>query len=123
LSASEPIIPNTLEFSAEMSQTVHLFRLIRRVLSDINPEAIDTYLISPAGRPSDVLTMQWLAKDAGVPDTALDIHATRIEALMYLRIGSRPAKRQQSQRIEDLRRSRGYLHGCKVGMRCRAGTA
>jgi phosphoenolpyruvate carboxylase len=73
LSTSEPLIPDKLEFSAETSQTVRLFRLIRRVLREINPEAIDTYLISAAGRPSDVLAVQWLAKEAGLPDTALDI--------------------------------------------------
>ncbi len=73
LSTSEPIIPDKLEFSAETSQTVRLFRLIRRLLREINPEAIDTYLISAAGRPSDVLAVQWLAKEAGLPDTALDI--------------------------------------------------
>jgi phosphoenolpyruvate carboxylase len=73
LSASQPMIPDKIEFSAETSQTVRLFRLMRRILSEINPEAIDTYVISAAGRPSDVLAVQWLAKEAGLPDTALDI--------------------------------------------------
>jgi phosphoenolpyruvate carboxylase len=87
LSTSEPIIPDKLEFSAETSQTVRLFRLIRRLLREINPEAIDTYLISAAGRPSDVLAVQWLAKEAGLSDTALDI-APLFETIEDLRAAS-----------------------------------
>lgn len=73
LSTSEPIIPEKLEFSAETRETVRLFRVIRRLLSEVNPAAIDTYLISGAGSPSDVLAVRWLVKEAGLPEAALTI--------------------------------------------------
>jgi len=67
------MIPETLEFSAETNETVGLFRLIARLLRDVAPESIDTYLISMAAGPSDVLEVQWLARETGIDESALDL--------------------------------------------------
>jgi phosphoenolpyruvate carboxylase len=84
LAARSRIIPETLDFSAETRETVGLFRLVARLLRDVAPEAIDTYLISMAAEPSDVLEVQWLAREAGIDEFALDI-APLIETIDDLR--------------------------------------
>ncbi len=71
--AGPRIMPEALDFSAETNETVSLFQLIARLLRDVAPESIDTYLISMAAGPSDVLEVQWLAREAGIDEAALDL--------------------------------------------------
>jgi phosphoenolpyruvate carboxylase len=84
LVADSRIPPETLDLSTDTRETVGLFRLVARLLRDVAPEAIDTYLISMATAPSDVLEVQWLARQAGIDEATLDI-APLIETIHDLR--------------------------------------
>ena len=55
-----------LVFSEETSQTVALFRLIRRAQEEIDDDAIQTYIISMTSAISNVLEVLLMAKDAGL---------------------------------------------------------
>jgi phosphoenolpyruvate carboxylase len=70
-----------MEVGPETRETVGLFRLVARLLRDVAPEAIDTYLIGMAAEPSDVLEVQWLAREAGIDEFALD-DLRRADAIM-----------------------------------------
>ena len=55
-----------LDFSPETNESVALFRLIREARSRIDPEAIQTYIISMTTSVSHVLEVLLLAKDAAL---------------------------------------------------------
>ena len=67
-----PLAPARLDFSDETNETLELFRLIRRAHERVGRQAIACYVISMTTRPSDVLAVLLMAKDAGVAD-ALDV--------------------------------------------------
>jgi phosphoenolpyruvate carboxylase len=69
---SRPLTPAHLDFSQATSESVALFRLIRRAHERVGAEAIDSYVISMTRGASDVLAVLLLARDAGVAD-ALDV--------------------------------------------------
>jgi Phosphoenolpyruvate carboxylase len=68
----------------DTSETVGLLRVVARLVRDVAPEAIDIYLVSMAAGASDVLEVQWLARQAGIDEAALDI-APWIETIDDLR--------------------------------------
>lgn len=68
LSSPRPLTPHALDLSDETTQTVELLRLVRRARARLGPDAVSTYVISMARRPSDVLGVLLLADDAGVAD-------------------------------------------------------
>ncbi len=55
-----------LDFSPETNESVALFRLIREARSRIDPEAIQTYIVSMTTSVSHILEVLLLAKDAGL---------------------------------------------------------
>jgi phosphoenolpyruvate carboxylase len=55
-----------LDFSAETSETIELFRLIRRAREMIGPDAIQTYIISMTTQVSHILEVVLFARDAGL---------------------------------------------------------
>jgi phosphoenolpyruvate carboxylase len=55
---------NGESYSAETVETVETFRTISALLTQISPEAIETYIISAAATASDVLAVLLLAKEA-----------------------------------------------------------
>ncbi|MEO5761648.1 MAG: phosphoenolpyruvate carboxylase, partial [Vicinamibacteria bacterium] len=61
-----------LDFSKNTNETLELFRLVRRAHDRIGHEAVETYIVSMTRGVADILSVQLLAKDAGVED-ALDI--------------------------------------------------
>ena len=61
-----PLIPYQLDFSPETNETVTVFRTIKRALDEISPDSVDSYIISMAKKPSDILSVQLLAKEAGL---------------------------------------------------------
>jgi phosphoenolpyruvate carboxylase len=61
-----PLIPHLLDFSPPTNETIETFRMVRKALDEISPEAIDSYVISMAQQPSDILAVQLLAKEAGL---------------------------------------------------------
>jgi len=72
LLGSRPLAPARLDFSAETNETLEVFRVIRRAHERVGRQAIESYVISMTTRPSDVLGVLLMAKDAGVAD-ALDV--------------------------------------------------
>ncbi|MFI4946087.1 MAG: phosphoenolpyruvate carboxylase, partial [Burkholderiales bacterium] len=67
-----PFAPHLLDFSPETSETLELFRLVRRAHERVGPRAIEAYVVSMTRGPSDLLAVLLMAKDAGVSDR-LDI--------------------------------------------------
>ena len=61
-----------LDFSRNTNETLELFRLVRRAHDRIGRAAVETYVVSMTRGVADILSVQLLAKDAGVED-ALDI--------------------------------------------------
>ncbi len=72
LAGARPLTPAHLDFSPATNETLELFRLARRALERLGPEALDSYVISMTRNASDVLAVLLLARDAGVAD-ALDV--------------------------------------------------
>jgi phosphoenolpyruvate carboxylase len=73
LSGGDPGLPEKLDCSPATAETIRLFRLIRAILTDVNSQVIDTYVVSMTRSPTDLLAVQWLAYQAKVPAAALDI--------------------------------------------------
>lgn len=62
LASKRPLFPRNWEPSAEVREVLDTCDIIARH----GPEALSTYVISMAGKPSDVLAVQLLLKDAGI---------------------------------------------------------
>jgi len=58
-----PLIPCSISLSSESREVLDTFRMISRQ----NRESLGTYVISMASRPSDVLVVELLQKEVGVP--------------------------------------------------------
>ena len=72
LRSLRPLTPATLDFSDETNETLAAFRVARRAHARLGPAAVDTYIVSMAHAPSDVLGPLLLARDAGCAD-GLDV--------------------------------------------------
>ena len=66
--AGRPFAPHRLDFSPETSETLDLFRLVRRAHERVGPLAVESYVVSMTRGPSDVLAVLLMARDAGVSD-------------------------------------------------------
>ncbi len=66
LGEPRPLTPAVLDFDDDTNETLEVFRLVRRAYQRIGTDAIDAYVVSMTERPSDVLTVLVLARDAGV---------------------------------------------------------
>jgi len=62
LASKRPLFPRNWQPSAEVREVLDTCDIIARH----GPEALSTYVISMAGKPSDVLAVQLLLKDAGI---------------------------------------------------------
>jgi len=72
IQSGRPFAPHRLDFSRETSETLELFRLVRRAHERVGALAVEAYVISMTRGPSDLLAVLLMAKDAGVSDR-LDI--------------------------------------------------
>lgn len=70
--AGRPFAPHRLDFSPATSETLDLFRLVRRAHERMGARAVECYVVSMTRGPSDLLAVLLMAKDAGVSDR-LDI--------------------------------------------------
>ncbi|MEP7116401.1 MAG: phosphoenolpyruvate carboxylase [Acidobacteriota bacterium] len=79
-----PLTPHRLDFGAATTETLELFRLIRRAHERVGTAAIETYIVSMTRGPSDLLAVLLMAADAGVAsqldvvplfETVADLHA------------------------------------------------
>lgn len=71
-----PLVAADASFSLETTETLNVFRVARRAVDLINPQAIGTFVISMARAASDVLAVLVLAKQAG-----LDLAQVRVAPL------------------------------------------
>jgi phosphoenolpyruvate carboxylase len=86
LARGRPLTPAHLDFDDETTETVEVFRLVRRAHERVGSDAIRTYIVSMTRGPSDLLAVLLLARDAGVAEgldvvplfeTAEDLHRAR----------------------------------------------
>ena len=82
--AGRPFTPHRLDFSPPTNETLDLFRLVRRAHERVGPASVESYVVSMARGPSDVLAVLLMAQDAGIADrldvvplfeTVADLHA------------------------------------------------
>ncbi len=85
LNGHRPLIPSRLDYSKETLETVQTFRTIAAVLEQLNPEAIDTYIISMTTGVSDVLAVLLLAREAGLYDSRAHISRLNVVPLFETR--------------------------------------
>jgi phosphoenolpyruvate carboxylase len=70
--AGRPFAPHRLDFSPPTNETLDLFRLVRRAHERVGPASVESYVVSMARGPSDVLAVLLMAQDAGISER-LDI--------------------------------------------------
>jgi phosphoenolpyruvate carboxylase len=69
LTTPRPLVATDARYSAETTETLNVFRVARRALEEINPNAIRTYIVSMTQEASDLLAVLVLAKQAGLGET------------------------------------------------------
>jgi phosphoenolpyruvate carboxylase len=71
LTTPRPLVATDSHYSAETTETLNVFRVARRALDEISPNAIRTYIISMTREVSDLLAVLVLAKEAGLVDCGM----------------------------------------------------
>src|SRR5262249_34857012 len=66
LDTPRPLVATDARYSAETTETLNVFRVARRALDEISPNAIRTYIISMTREVSGLLAVLVLAKEAGL---------------------------------------------------------
>jgi len=108
LDTPRPLVATDARYSAETTETLNVFRVARRALDEISPNAIRTYIISMTREVSDLLAVLVLAKEAGLVDCGLRIAdcGTSIKsAIRNPQTAIRNAVSPLFETIEDLRRA------------------
>jgi phosphoenolpyruvate carboxylase len=108
LTTVRPLVATDARYSPETTETLNVFRVARRVLDEISPNAIKTYIVSMTREVSDLLAVLVLAKEAGLVDCGLEIADCGLNRnseirspKSAIRIGVAPL----FETIEDLRRA------------------
>jgi phosphoenolpyruvate carboxylase len=70
LSTPRPLVATDAQFSEETTETLNVFRVVRRALEEISEAAIRTCIVSMTREASDLLAVLVLAKQAGLCDGA-----------------------------------------------------
>ena len=116
-----PLIPMSLDdFSDETREVVQTFRLIAEALAGRHPGSIETYVISGAERPSDVLAVLLLMKEAGLAEPGGAEARLAIAPLFEGEQGLRDARTTLATLLEipsywQALRSRGDIQEVMVG--------
>jgi len=121
LATPRPLVAADSHYSAETTETLNVFRVARRALDEISPNAIRTYIISMTREVSDLLAVLVLAKEAGLVDcgSRIEGRGSRIEdrgqkqssifdprsSILDPRSSTRIAVSPLFETIEDLRRA------------------
>lgn len=66
LASPRPLVSPDAQFTPDTIETLNVFRVARRVLDEISPRAIGSYIISMTRDASDLLAVLVLAKQAGL---------------------------------------------------------
>lgn len=121
LSTPRPLVATDARYSADTTETLNVFRVARRALDEINPQAIRTYIISMTRETSDVLAVLALAKQAGLMTLAVaplfeTIDDLRRAPAVMQRLFENPAYRQLLKSQADLQEVMiGYSDSSKDG--------
>lgn len=70
LDNSRPLIPTRLPYSEETCEIVTTLRTVAAILDQLNPGAIETYVVSMSRGASDLLEVLLLAREAGLARSA-----------------------------------------------------
>jgi phosphoenolpyruvate carboxylase len=97
LETPRPLVAPEAHLSPETTETLNVFRVTRRILDEISPLAIRTYIVSMTHQASDLLAVLVLAKQAGLIE--FDGPATDRLSPRHSRLGICPL----FETIEDLR--------------------
>jgi phosphoenolpyruvate carboxylase len=82
LSQNRPLIPAHLPFSPETCEIVETFRTVAAVLDQQCEEAVETYVISGASEPANLLEVLLFARDARLFDPAEGLSRLNIAPLL-----------------------------------------
>jgi phosphoenolpyruvate carboxylase len=97
LETPRPLVAPEAQLSPETTETLNVLRVTRRILDEITPLAIRTYIVSMTHEASDLLAVLVLAKQAGLVE--FDGRATDRLSPRHSRLGICPL----FETIEDLR--------------------
>jgi phosphoenolpyruvate carboxylase len=102
LDTPRPLVATDARYSAETTETLNVFRVARRALDEISPNAIRTYIISMTREVSDLLAVLVLAKEAGLVECGMrNAEVGQFAKLSHTHIAVSPL----FETIEDLRRA------------------
>ena len=93
-----PLVAADARLSEQTTETLNVFRVARRVIDEISPKAIGTYIVSMTQDASDILAALVLAKQAG-----LVANANGSQPVLQLPVAP------LFETIDDLRRAPGML--------------
>ncbi len=124
LLSARPLVAIDSHYSAETIETLNVFRVARRILDEISPHAIGTYIISMTHNVSDLLAVLLLAKTARLVQLAdcglqiadsKDAHLLAESRTRHSEHSSNAAIRKLQvsplfETIDDLRRAPEVLH-------------
>jgi phosphoenolpyruvate carboxylase len=108
LDTPRPLVATDARYRPETTETLNVFRVARRSLDEISPNAIRTYIISMTREVSDLLAALVLAKEAGLVECGLriaDCGFDRGSAIRNPHSAFRIAVSPLFETIEDLRRA------------------
>jgi phosphoenolpyruvate carboxylase len=108
LTTPRPLVATDSHYSAETTETLNVFRVARRALDEISPNAIRTYIISMTREVSDLLAVLVLAKEAGLVECGMrnaDCGFDQGSAIRNPQSAIRIAVSPLFETIEDLRRA------------------
>ena len=71
LSTPRPLVATDARFSEETTETLNVFRVVRRALEEISESSIRSYIVSMTREVSDLLAVLVLAKQAGLAGLAV----------------------------------------------------
>ncbi len=81
LLSRRPLIADHLPLDARTRKTLRVFQIARQVQDEVGPAACETYIISMAATPDDLLRVLLLAREAGLVDLAAEAPTSRIDVV------------------------------------------
>src|SRR5262245_29263008 len=73
LDTPRPLVATDARYSAETTETLNVFRVARRALDEISPNAVRAYIVSMTREVSDLLAVLVLSKEAGLVECGMRI--------------------------------------------------
>jgi phosphoenolpyruvate carboxylase len=113
LATPRPLVATDARYTEGTTETLNVFRVARRALEEINPNAIRTYIVSMTQEASDLLAVLILAKQAGLSRLAV---APLFETIDDLRRAPDVMKRLfENAAYRRLLESQGNLQEVMIG--------